>query len=272
MISQSRILLLVVWACFFCAEGQAAKTKQVGEPLFSAAHGFFEKPFALQITSKTAGARIYFTTNGLSPDERNGTPYRGPLTISATTILRASAYAAGREHSEAVTGSYIFLRDVVLQTGSGFPTNWGLNQGKPVPADYEMDPEITKSSAYRDQMLPALQALPAVSIVMPSSDLFDSKKGIYANPRETGSDWERDASLELIYPEGQNGFHINCGIRIQGGWNRRPEESPKHSFRVVFRKNYGPGKLKFPIFGGGVDEFDTLILRGGCNNTWLHWH
>ncbi|HUR47691.1 MAG TPA: CotH kinase family protein, partial [Candidatus Saccharimonadales bacterium] len=30
---------------------------------------------------------------------------------------------------------------------------------------------------------------------------------------------------------------------------------------------------KFPIFGSGrADEFDTLILRGGCNNTWLHWN
>jgi hypothetical protein len=63
---------------------------------------------------------------------------------------------------------------------------------------------------------------------------------------------------------------VNCGIRIQGGWNRRPEESPKHSFRLVFKKQYGPGKLKYPLFGD-TGDFDTLVLRGGCNNTWLHW-
>src|SRR5207302_6798217 len=58
----------------------------------------------------------------------------------------------------------------------------------------------------------------------------------------------------------------------QGGWNRRPEESPKHSFRVIFKKKYGLGKLRFPLFGeSGVHEFDTLVLRAGCNNTWLHW-
>jgi hypothetical protein len=61
-------------------------------------------------------------------------------------------------------------------------------------------------------------------------------------------------------------------VRIQGGWNRRPEESPKHAFRLVFRKKYGAGKLKFPLFGSESPvEFDELILRAGCNNTWLHW-
>jgi hypothetical protein len=66
---------------------------------------------------------------------------------------------------------------------------------------------------------------------------------------------------------------VECGIRIHGGWNRRPEESPKHAFRLVFKKQYGPGKLKAAIFGAGAaTEFDTLVLRAGCNNTWLHWH
>jgi hypothetical protein len=60
-------------------------------------------------------------------------------------------------------------------------------------------------------------------------------------------------------------------LRIQGGWNRRPEESPKHSFRIVFKKKYGKAKLKYPLFGEGVKEFDQLILRGGNNHSWLHW-
>jgi hypothetical protein len=64
---------------------------------------------------------------------------------------------------------------------------------------------------------------------------------------------------------------VNCGIRIQGGWNRRPAESPKHSFRLLFKSRYGPAKLRYPLFGPGVNKFDTLVLRGGCNNTWLHW-
>ena len=40
----------------------------------------------------------------------------------------------------------------------------------------------------------------------------------------------------------------------------------------MFKKKYGTTALQFPLFGtGGVQKFSTLILRGGCNNTWLHW-
>jgi len=67
--------------------------------------------------------------------------------------------------------------------------------------------------------------------------------------------------------------------------NRRPEESPKHAFRLAFHKKYGAGKLKFPLFPGpGAEEFDGLILRAGSQSDgrlfsgcvtargWARWH
>jgi hypothetical protein len=122
-------------------------------------------------------------------------------------------------------------------------------------------------------MLPALRALPSLSLVLDPADLFDPRRGLYANPRETSVEWERPASLELLPTTNSPGFQITCGVRIQGGWNRRPEESPKHSFRVVFKRRYGAGKLRYPLFeGDGPREFDEFILRSGCNNSWLHWN
>src|SRR5205809_8131016 len=107
---------------------------------------------------------------------------------------------------------------------------------------------------------------------MQMDDLFGADRGIYAHPRETGSDWERPASIEMVREENPPAFKVNCGIRIQGGWNRRPEESPKHAFRILFKKKYGPGKLKARLFDAAEPHaFDELILRAGCNNTWLHW-
>jgi hypothetical protein len=136
-----------------------------------------------------------------------------------------------------------------------------------------MDPEVVNHAAYHDAMEPALRSLPTLSIVMDVADLFSEERGIYANPRQSGAGWERPTSVELIHSDGSKGFQIDCGIRIQGGWNRRPEESPKHAFRLVFRKKYGAGKLKHLLFEReGVAEFNELILRAGCNNTWLHWH
>jgi hypothetical protein len=108
-------------------------------------------------------------------------------------------------------------------------------------------------------------------LVAELDDWFDPKRGIYANPRSSGDEWERPASLEMEPVVGQPLVSMTCGVRIQGGWNRRPEESPKHALRLVFRRKYGASELKMDLFGGGVQRFETLILRAGCNNTWLHW-
>ena len=69
---------------------------------------------------------------------------------------------------------------------------------------------------------------------------------------------------------GRTGFRLNCGLRMHGGTSRQPKESPKHSFRLVFKPRYGPATLRFPLFGSdGAQEFDSLVLRAGNNNSWL---
>ncbi len=169
------------------------------------------------------------------------------------------------------TETYIFPKEVRRQSGEGFPKTWGTNEGKAVPAHYVFAPEIVNDPAYGESMSAALQAISTLSIVMDPQDLFDPAQGIYAHSREKGGQTERAASVELIYPDDRKGFQANCGIRIQGGWNRRPEESPKHSFRLLFKQEYGLARLRFPLFGDGLRELDTITLRAGCNNTWLHW-
>ena len=168
-------------------------------------------------------------------------------------------------------GSPIDLANVLRQDGARFPKTWGTNNGLPVIADYEMDPEVVTNAAYRGEMVKALAALPSLMLTLDAADLFGSPNGIYSNPKESGDAWERRCSVSFFPTNNSTGFSVNAGVRIQGGWNRRPEESPKHSFRLVFRKQYGAGKLKYSLFGAGVKEFDQLILRGGNNHSWLHW-
>jgi hypothetical protein len=51
-----------------------------------------------------------------------------------------------------------------------------------------------------------------------------------------------------------------------------PEKNPKHSFRLVFREEYGPGKLLYPLFGDSTTtQFNSIVLRAGFNQSWLHW-
>src|SRR6185436_5762971 len=232
-----------------------------GEPRltlqFSHTHGFYHAPFDVSLATQIPNASIYYTTNGMIPTRASGRLYERPVKVQFTTTLRAVAIEIDLAITPIKTETYIFPADVLKQTGGGFPKTWGTNQGKAVPADYEMDPKIVNHPDYRGMVEGALESIPTLSIVMEPDDLFGPQHGIYPHSQETGSEWERAASAELIYPDGRIGFDVNCGIRIQGGWNRRPEESPKHAFRLVFKKKYGPATLQFPLFGEGVQEFDT---------------
>ena len=232
---------------------------------FSAPGGLHTKPFDLVLATDLQDAVIRFSTNGSAPSVTSPL-FEKPLKLSSTTSIRAATFQNGILKGESITRSYLFLSDVLNQKGTAFPKSWGTKDGKPIPADYEMDPEVVSDPSYKDLIGKGLLSIPTVSVVMDLDDLFGSR-GIYIHPEESGNQWERPASFEFFGAD-RKSFQIDCGIRIQGGWNRRPEESPKHSFRLVFKKKYGPGKLKQKPFGkSNPHEFDTLILRSGCNNT-----
>ncbi len=240
----------------------------VADTQFSHDRGFYDQPFALQISTTTVGASIYWTTNGTLPSPTNGVLYAGPINIAGTTIVRAAAYKTGFQPSNVDTQSYLFLDDVIRQspTGApapGWPTSWGSNT-----RDYGMDPDVVNSAAYKDTIKADLKTIPSFCLVMDLKDLFNSSTGIYANAGQDGRDWERKCSLELIYPDGTKGFQLNAGARIRGGYSRSTD-NPKHAFRFFFRDEYGNPKLKYPIFGrDGAEEFDGLDLRCAQNYSW----
>ncbi|MHB1036837.1 MAG: lamin tail domain-containing protein [Pirellulales bacterium] len=238
----------------------------VGALAFSQTRGFFDAPFALSLSTSTEGAVIRYTTDGTVPTETNGMVYTAPLSITKTTTLRAAAFKGDFKPASVETQTYIFLDDVIKQTkpaDSRYPTVWSG-----YAADYDMDPSVVNVSPYNKTIKNDLKAVPTLSIVMNPDDMFGTS-GIYTNSMQEGVAWERAASTELIYGDGTPGFQINNGIRIQGGWGRRPDQSGKHSFRLFFKNEYGPTKLTFPFFGSSaVGEFDSIMLRAGFNYAW----
>src|SRR6185503_14849346 len=64
----------------------------VADTKFGVDRGFFSAPISVVITTATANATIYFTTNGSVPSPTNGSLYTGPIPISRTTSLRAVAH------------------------------------------------------------------------------------------------------------------------------------------------------------------------------------
>ena len=241
---------------------------------FSVDRGFYASPFDVAVTTATPGATIRFTLDGSTPTENSGTRYVAPVRIETTTTLRAMAFRDDLIPTNVDTQTYLFLESVIRQPNrpQGYPTSWAG-----VPADYEMDPDIVDDPAYADEMVADLEAIPALSVVLDRDDMFGGQRGLYQNPDGRGLAWEREASLELFSADGSESFQENAGVRIHGGAGRRPEH-PKKSFRVIFRRRYGAGKLRYPLFEnqpyaeGAVESFDKLILRAGFNNTLPHWY
>ncbi|MFO7776337.1 MAG: chitobiase/beta-hexosaminidase C-terminal domain-containing protein [Candidatus Hydrogenedentota bacterium] len=251
-------------------------TAPVDPPSFSHERGLYEAPFRLTLSHDDPEVDIYFTTDGSEPAQDGGERYTEPIPIETTETIRAIAVKEGALPERLVeTNTYIFLDDVIQQPDDpealGMPEAWGNWN----IVHYGMNPEITQHAEYGARMREALTSIPTVSIVTDQDNLFDPDTGIYANPLNRGDDWERPASLELIYPDGEErGFQVDAGLRIQGGASRQLDKQPKKSFRVLFKSEYGPTRLEYPFFseaGTDMDEFNTIIFRGEFNNEWLHW-
>ena len=239
----------------------------VADPQFSAHRGLFTAPFSVTLTTTTPGAEIRYTTNGSPPGVGAGLVYSGPIPISRTTVLRAVATKPGHLPSAVDTQTYVFLTDVVGQSAAsalsaGFPGAWAGYPG----ADYAMDPRITTTNA--GLMEASLRSLPSVFVTTTISNLFDDTTGIYSHPTSGGVAWERPASLEMINTNGASEFQVNCGLRVQGGYFRQAGVTHKHSLRVLFRQEYGTGRLHHDLFPGtdAVQEFDSLVFRAGAND------
>ena len=134
-----------------------------------------------------------------------------------------------------------------------------------------MDPEIYEDPLYAYLFPDVFRTMPVVSLSLDPEDLF-GEDGIHENPLERGEEWERSGSIELMGYADSDPLGVRCGVRIQGGAVRRADRSPKKSFRLLFKSDYGASKLEYPVFpGADVDKFDTLVLRAHYNRSWANW-
>jgi hypothetical protein len=253
---------------------------------FDPDRGFYENNFDLTLSTTPSGLIIKYTKDGTDPTT-SSTAVQGtsPVIIHVDPAntdgrdrapgycVRAVAIQADTAATKVKTHTYLFVDHVVelspdgLLPGSGWLS---INNSSGQLISYGMDPQVCNNSLYKDEIVPALTDIPTFSMVMDLKDLFDPQTGIYVNATEYGKEWERPCSIELIYPDGTDGFQINCGVRVRGGWSRN-SSNPKRAFRWFFRSEYGEGKLRYPLFGDeGVDEFDNMDLRTAMNYSWSY--
>lgn len=263
----------------------------VEDTKFSVDRGFYNAPFQLSITTDTPSATIYYTTNGTVPTPGTGILYSGPVTVDHTTVVRAIATKASYVSTNVDTQSYFFVNDIVQQTqqsaiNAGYPAVWQADNGN-FTADYGFDPDVIGTfdangnplggdlfgGIYAARIKNDLLAIPTISIVlnpndMFGQDLFGQPEGIYIDPRQDRNpDPERPTSVEWITTDGSAEMQVDAGIQMQGGAFRSQFFTRKHSFRLVFKEEYGPSELDFPLFDDtAVTEFNTVVLRATAND------
>ena len=199
---------------------------------FSAGRGHYTVPFSVLLSTETPGAFIRYTLDGSEPTLRNGVVYLSPIAITKTTILRAAAF-----------------RDALL-------------------------PSTLETHTYLFKQPAGVRSLPIVSIVTAANNLT-GPTGIlgigpnYDNPNEHGIAWERPTSVEFINLKDNSGFHVDCGLRVQGSDYTRPRYTAdsKFAYRLYFRGDYGQGRLDYPFFADSpLQSYDQIVLRAGHND------
>src|ERR1035437_9179325 len=105
----SFLMTLSVTAYWLIAFTSVGKAATVTVPVFSPAGGNYTAVQSVGISSSTSGAAIRYTTDGTAPSDTVGTVYSGPVTVNATTTLKAVAYASGLTNSGVATAVYNIL-------------------------------------------------------------------------------------------------------------------------------------------------------------------
>ena len=253
--------------------GAANETKPSAPPTpkvtLNVAHGWKDAPFELTMaTADGRSAEIRYTLDGSAPTKESPL-YEGPIMISRTSVVRAGVPVEDAILQQDTSGTYLFIEDVLSQGETppeGFPSDKAVNNQA---MRFGMDARVTEGSD-RDRVRNGFtNAIPTVSLVVDPKFLFDKDEGIYVNALK---EWERLAMVEQIDPVqgAANEWAAPAGLRIRGGSSRNADHA-KHSFRLVFRRDYGQNKLKFPLFGDeGASGFKKIDLRTSQNYAWAH--
>ncbi|MHC4742762.1 MAG: lamin tail domain-containing protein, partial [Planctomycetota bacterium] len=221
------------------AHNSSGSVALVGEVWFSHKRGFYDAPFDLILSTESSGAEILYTLDGSEPTMTHGDIYEStqPLRIDGTSTIRAAAFEPGYLTPKVETHTFVFPADV--------------------PSQSTMSTVITGDPTWGPQIRGALLDVPTISLVTPHSI----------------SEAEKETSVEMIFPDGKQGFQVDAGVEHFGGHSLN---YPKNNMRISFKSIYGPTRLKFDFFeevpfgAGTTDEFDQFLLRTGSHDT-MFW-
>ena len=106
------------WDEFLNAYYAGSGPNQVATPSYTPPPGSYSMPQVVEIFCNTTGSTIYYTIDETDPDESGQVYSDGtPISVTATTTIRARAYKSGWTESEIAEGVYVI----------GGPPDWSVN-------------------------------------------------------------------------------------------------------------------------------------------------
>ncbi len=181
------------------------------------------------VTLTSSGGGIRYTLDGSNPSSTSAL-YTAPLSVTATTVLRARCFEAGKAPGPIATSTYLFGEtltnvpyiSVVADPNTLFGNTIGI---------YKNEHE-TVSGSY-------------------------GLKDVYKGKDAPGN-------VEFFGAGGSGNFAANCGIRI-GGENNWPH--PQKALNIYFRGQYGNDSVVYDVFPGShLHVHSALTLREGGDN------
>ncbi|MCF7733110.1 MAG: lamin tail domain-containing protein, partial [Akkermansiaceae bacterium] len=192
--------------------------------------GFYDPPQTVELSA--TGGEIRYTLDGGLP-RPNSALYADPIGITATTVLRARVFEAGKPPGPVETRTYFI----------------GETPGSVPYVSVVADPQIL----FGDQIgLYYNQHEPVSSSTYGLRDVYKGK--------------DAPGSLEFFAPGGAPGFRVNGGFRM-GGENNWAGNSQR-AMNFALRGKYGDDAISYDLFpGSGIPVHTGLTLRDG-GDTW----
>ncbi len=226
--------------------------------VFSAPGGFYDDVFALELQCGNPDNHIRYTTNGNEPT-RHSPLYAKPMVMDERMYSSSDIYRL-RNCPEDLFRIPDSIEHCIVVRAAAFDGN-------------DSCVSATFTNSYFIRALGCdLHGLPAVSLCVDSSDLFDFDYGIFVegahynpdrphwsgNYYESGKEWERRANFEFFELD-NTGVNQCCGVRTHGGNGRRFQQK---TLKIYAREKYGKKRFKHRFFPNLQErKFKILILR-----------
>ncbi len=124
-VNTSETITALASATGFLQSQSASQTytlqNQVTAPTFSPPSISFSSPISVTLSDATAGAKIYYTTNGTTPTT-SSTLYTAPISISSTTTINAIGTLSGAPNSNVSNATYTYSNGTGSNFANGFST------------------------------------------------------------------------------------------------------------------------------------------------------